>query len=167
MTYARDLLNSARKSLNEQHGITPTASDCNRAVSTAYYAVFDCICSTVANRLAGSLPHEDTPSESWVRVYRAIDHHVVRETLFRVTNAKDTSDNPLSFVATGFDRLLKARTHADYARNENFDVGAALGIIFEAQFVVDEVEEAEAMASENAAFLTQVIVELILPKPKR
>ncbi|NJR20308.1 MAG: hypothetical protein HC777_01705 [Hyphomonadaceae bacterium] len=50
MTYFYDLLGSAKKLLS---GPSCTQSDVNRATSTAYYAMFDCLASAAADFITG------------------------------------------------------------------------------------------------------------------
>jgi uncharacterized protein (UPF0332 family) len=166
VTYAQELLESARKLLREQDGGPTKASDCNRAISTAYYALFDCICTTVADRVAGKPLDHRNPSAPWLRVYRSFDHKFVRDTLVRATQAVENEANPFSTIATIFNRLMDAREFADYDRGKDFDVDAVLVKIFEAQFAVEVVENASNNSAEEA-LLSHIIVELLILKPKR
>jgi hypothetical protein len=136
-------------------------------MSTAYYALFDCICSAVADRVAGKLEDDRRPGASWSRVYRSLDHKFVRDTLVRVTKAEASEASIFSTVATIYTRLIEAREFADYDRGTNFDVDAVKVKIFEAQFAVEIVEGASSLSCSEAEVLSQIIVELIVPKPKR
>ena len=167
MTYAQELLESARKLLVSDNGKVTKSSDCNRAVSTAYYALFDCVCSIVADRVAGRLLDNLKPSAPWLRVYRSLDHRFVRDTLVRATQAEEYETNSLSLIATIFNRLLDAREFADYDRGKDYDVDAVLVKIFEAQFAVDRLEEFSVSSTREADLLSKIIVELLVLKPKR
>lgn len=160
-------MESARLLLREHDGRPVKASDCNRAVSTAYYALFDCICSKVADRVAGKLLVQRAPSVAWLRVYRSLDHKSVRDALLRATQAEANETNPFAVIATIFNKLLEAREFADYDRGKDFDLEAVCVKVFEAQFAVDFLEVAGMHCENEAELISQMIVEILVPKPKR
>lgn len=74
-----------------------------RAVSSAYYSVFQRLSSLCALRLSG----QDPQSEEYLRLYRALDHRQVRSAL---NNSAFRSD-----LGLPFEQLQNARQWADYS----------------------------------------------------
>ena len=57
----------------------PRQASLRRAVSTAYYALFQALCETCASELVGW----DKPWESFTPIFRAVDHGRAAQTLLR------------------------------------------------------------------------------------
>ena len=74
-----------------------------RAVSRAYYSVFQRLSSLCASRLSG----DDAWSEEYRRLYRSLDHKQVRQSLNRSIYKDD--------VGTRFEQLQDVRHWADYS----------------------------------------------------
>lgn len=85
----------------------PRQASLRRAVSTAYYAVFQAICATCADALVKSRG----PWELYTPVFRAPDHYRTAQALLQGSVAI-TSD--LQRLGTAFRELLAAREWADY-----------------------------------------------------
>jgi uncharacterized protein (UPF0332 family) len=142
VTYAIDLLASARKLLTEMSGTPPSSSDCNRAVSTAYYAIFDCLCSLCANQLVGPVEPGSPASEAWVRVYRSLDHKQVSEALSKIEGLDEGTQYGVKIIQVALKSFLEARSDADYNRNKNFEPREALAFIGEASNIVHMISDA-------------------------
>ena len=82
-----------------------------RAVSTAYYAMFDALCTSNANALVGtSTSGED--AELWVQTYRALDHRPAKD---RLASYRQQSSAPeIRNFANAFGDLQTYRLDADY-----------------------------------------------------
>jgi hypothetical protein len=86
-------------------GVQPGSAARRRAVSTAYYALFQRLSSLCAQCLARTRVN----SELYRRAYRALDHRQIRESLNRAENL--FKDN----LADEFAELQDARHWADYS----------------------------------------------------
>lgn len=84
----------------------------NRAVSTAYYAVFHALAGECVARLVGA-PRSPRYWDIVAPVHRAIDHGTARKVLERLARDRSTSDD-LKTLAEVFIELQSARHSADY-----------------------------------------------------
>ncbi len=157
------------KLLRTDDDVEPSKSDCSRAVSTLYYALFDAVCTAVANRVAGRQIDGQRPSQAWINIYRAMDHRSVRDTLFSVTRAdKADSSNEYAFVAITFNKLLEHREEADYDRRKDFDPIVVNSLSIEVYEAVSMLEgEGNHRDVDITSSFSNLIVALLLPKPKR
>lgn len=73
-----DHLHNARALANSDEQ-RPTEASLRRAVSTAYYALFQALCKTCASRLVG----DDAPWEIYTPIFRSLDHRQVALALRR------------------------------------------------------------------------------------
>jgi uncharacterized protein (UPF0332 family) len=154
--YYDDLLKSASKLLGSQRG-RPQFSNCNRAVSTAYYALFDCVCRTYATRICGRVAAGVRPTEEWISIYRSLDHTSTKHKLFELKDA-----DPLFLqLAVTFSKLQEARHSADYDPARQFSKAEAQVLIAEAEVAT---EMAAALAPE---LITKLVVKLLSPKQNR
>jgi hypothetical protein len=172
VSYSSELLATANRLLSPAQGQEVSRSDCNRAVSTVYYAVFDCLCSAVADRIAGREDDDEPPSEVWIKIYRSIDHTQLRDALFRVAPAKpEERYSPANSIATAFKKCLDARQDADYDRRKVMDCGAARSLLNDARNVVLMLGDGEIWklidGSDRELYVSQLIAELLLPRQKR
>jgi hypothetical protein len=167
LTYSKELLLTAEKLLQVVDDQQPSQSDCNRAVSTLYYALFDCLCSVVADRVAGSVDAAAIPSAPWTRVYRSLDHKFVRDTLQSVAqlDGSDVKSN-IKFVASTFNKILQHREEADYDRSKDFDLPTIRNLLSEVRTAISLLEGGFDGDDTSGRF-TDMIVALLLPKPKR
>jgi hypothetical protein len=85
----------------------PRQASLRRAVSTAYYAVFQALCETCAADLVGW----GKPWESFTPVFRALDHNRAAQLLLQ-RNFAVTPD--LQRLGLAFNDLQLAREWADY-----------------------------------------------------
>ena len=94
----------------------PRSASLRRAASTAYYAAFQALCSTCADRLVG-----DKPYSVYTPVFRAIDHGAATQAL----NASLLAASPeLRRLGLLLKELQKAREWADYNPEPRPDYGA-------------------------------------------
>ena len=129
-SYAQRLLETAER-LAKASPKRPRISDLNRAVSTAYYAMYDALCSVCATEIVGprALP---TPSDIWRDVYRSVEHVAVKKHLESGVKTSAYGAD-LSRFAKAFSKLQQQRHDADY--NPQFRIGraATLRLIAEAR----------------------------------
>ena len=85
----------------------PRSASLRRAVSTAYYAVFQALCGMCADRLVGW----GKPWDVYTPIFRGLDHHGIADKL-RQPGLALTPD--LQRLGLRFNELLAAREWADY-----------------------------------------------------
>ncbi len=136
MSYSIDLLSSGQKLLGGVRG-RPRRSDCNRAVSTAYYAVFDCLCRGIANRIVGQIPRGTPASKVWVKVFRSLNHEHAGSTLGHTLLPEAQSGAELQGFATRFNKLKNARHEADYNPSRHFNKDEAQALLDEARTAIE------------------------------
>jgi hypothetical protein len=85
----------------------PRQASLRRAVSTAYYALFQSLCETCADTLVGW----KNPWEAFTPIFRALDHSRVLQTLLHRAFATTADLQRLGFA---FKELQTAREWADY-----------------------------------------------------
>jgi uncharacterized protein (UPF0332 family) len=135
LTYCDDLIRTAFKLLSHTEERLPSGSDCNRAVSTAYYAVFDCLCTLIANRLAGEERQASPSSELWIEFYRSVDHIALRDALLRQSDLMILTGDLFSEIVSlgsAFNKLQQARHDADYNQGRLFEPAEASQLVYEA-----------------------------------
>jgi len=69
---AKDLLKSATDLVSASGRRKPRQANLRRAVSTAHYALFHCMCSNCANVVIGK--RKNHGKAAWRQVYRAVQH---------------------------------------------------------------------------------------------
>ncbi len=82
-----------------------------RAVSTAYYAMFDALCASNANALVGTSA-SGPDAELWVQTYRALDHGQAKNRL--LAYRQQSSAPEIRNFANLFGDLQTYRLNADY-----------------------------------------------------
>lgn len=85
----------------------PRQASLRRAVSTAYYALFQALCEACASRLVGW----DKPWDVFTPIFRAVEHGRAAQTLLQANFATSTDLQRLGFA---FVELQSAREWADY-----------------------------------------------------
>lgn len=115
------------------------AATLNRQVSTLYYAMFHCICSSNADVLAGS----SVSRSDWICVYRALNHRTALKCCRMIANASHF-DTDVQTFARLFERMQLMRLSADYDPDWNasdFMVGFSLVSVEQAIYDFDRVPE--------------------------
>lgn len=156
MAYSSDLIRSAARLLGGPRS-KPKASDCNRAVSTAYYAVFDHLCKLVANRIAPPEDKNSAASETWINVYRSIDHVKVKvlcETISRSTDRIESVH--FNNFASAYILLQNARKEADYLPTKDYDRNEAETLINLAKSAIVHLD------SLTKAEVSEIVVGLVV-----
>ncbi len=167
MSYTQELLQTAKKLLVEQNGEGPSRADCNRAASTIYYALFDCICNAIANRIVSNALEQPSLSDAWTRVYRSVDHAALELALFRVTLPDQLTGGITKILAATFKRCRDERIKADYNRAQDVDLGAAKQLLAETVDAIFFIEDPDALGFDTDDWLSGLIIELFFSKPKR
>ena len=94
----------------------PRQAMLQRAVSTAYYAMFHALCFSNANTIVGSSPVADR--EAWTRTYRAVEHGQAHRQM--APNSLTNSPPEIRNFAKTFRSLQRERHRADYDPNARF-----------------------------------------------
>src|ERR1700689_4712923 len=102
----RHQLKIARELATRDKG-RPRQASLRRAVSTAYYAVFQALCETCAAELVGW----DKPWESFTPIFRAVEHGRAAQTLLH-PNLSTTPE--LQRLGFAFNELQSVREWAEY-----------------------------------------------------
>ncbi len=150
------LLNAARGLVADE---AASNSHCARAISTAYYAIFQHICSSSADLLIGGSDKELTRAKS--HMMRSIGHKALMKRLESAQNASIGFHESLIGFANSFCILQVTRTHADYDATKPFSRADALTAILNATMwmsAYDQVPEKHRKA---------FVVWAILDKPRR
>lgn len=107
-----------------------------RAVSTAYYATFHSIARSCADELIGG----DRADEAYVRVYRALEHNVLKNA-FKASPLKDIP--ALARIGENIVRLRSEREKADYLppRKNLFTAAQAQELVELARRAIAEIEQ--------------------------
>jgi uncharacterized protein (UPF0332 family) len=112
----RELIDTAYRLLN----ITwkhPRQNDLKRAVSTAYFAMFECLARQCADTLVGT--GKSRSDGAWRQAFRALDHGFAKQACGRVEKL-GFPDNIVHF-ANIFVRLQEERHRADYDPSARYD----------------------------------------------
>lgn len=129
MAYADSLIKTARKLANSPPK-KPRRSDLNRAVSTAYYAVFDALLSGCASMLLGNITNP--PNPAWVKVYRSVGHTEAKGHLEKAAKTQDYGTE-IALFSKAFSKLQALRHNADYDPSYRLSRAAALRLVNEAE----------------------------------
>ena len=130
----------------------PRQAMLQRAVSAAYYAMFQALCFSNANTLVGAFP--DTDRAAWTRVYRALEHGVAYRQM-RPTNDLIHGPSGIRNFARTFRFLQEQRHQADYDPYARFVRSDTIGIIEQAETAIEAFYDASA--SERRAFATRTL----------
>ena len=117
----------------------PRSTNLQRAVSTAYYAMFHCLSGSCANTLiGGSGAGRGTPA--WILTYRALNHRSTKARCRDEQNLRQFSESTREFAET-FARMQEHRHRADYAPDAGFRKSQAIQRINEAENAIRNFEE--------------------------
>ena len=112
-----NLIQAGRDLLSPQiAGRLPTHEHIRRAVSNAYYAMFQALAENNATALVGA-PTNQTTAAAWARIYRGLDHATARAAL--QSNRQNFSISVQGFT-NAFVDLQQRRHSADYDPNAVF-----------------------------------------------
>ncbi len=131
----------------------PRNTNLQRAVSTAYYAMFHCLAGSCADTLIGGL-HAGRGSDTWTLTYRALNHRSAKARCSDKESLKRFSAHIRVFAET-FARMQEQRHRADYAPDAGFRKSQAIQRINEAENAIRNFE-AESLA-ERRAFAAYVL----------
>ncbi len=107
----------------------------NRAVSTAYYALFHALAGECVVRLVGS----PRPARYWqivTPIHRSLDHGAARKVFERLTR-DGASSSALKLIGKSFLDLQSARNAADYDPGVRYSRPEALDFIAQARRAFD------------------------------
>jgi uncharacterized protein (UPF0332 family) len=114
----------------------PRQSDLMRAVSSAYYALFNAIAKDVADVLVGVGP--DRPDKAWRQAYRALDHGPAKTACeqLRALNFPPR----LQACGDAFVELQLARHRADYDPAHRLQRAEALAAVARAEEAISHLK---------------------------
>lgn len=113
----------------------PRQATINRAVSTAYYALFHALAGECAARLVGS-PRSPLYWQIVTPIHRSLDHGAARRVFERLTRDAAAS-SALKLIGRSFLDLQSARNAADYDPGTRYSRGEALDFIAQARQASD------------------------------
>ena len=129
----------------------PRQAMLQRAVSTAYYAMFQALCFSNANTLVGAFP--DVDRAAWTRVYRALEHSVAYRQM-RPTNDLIHGPAAMRNFARTFRFLQEQRHQADYDPYARFVRSDIIRMIEQAETAIEAFYAASAPERRAFASLT-------------
>lgn len=106
-----------------------------KAVSIAYYAMFNALAQNNADILVGD-SEADRDSNAWNRTYRALEHR----TAYRQLGDSQLANfsNPVKVFGSTFRTLQGLRHRADYDPRSQFSRAETLSVIGEAESAIDD-----------------------------
>lgn len=145
-----DLLAAAKLLLTAQRRGALRQDFVKRAVSTAYYALFHCICTNCADCLIGT---KQRNTRAWRLIYRAVEHGFARRQCLRRDVIATFSKN-IQLCAEIFVLLQTDRQDADYNPFRRFFSSEALVCIESAGVAIESLQTASmSERTEFAAWL--------------
>ncbi len=111
-----DLIKTARRLARGSR--RPRQSDLKRALSTAYYAMFHCMCRQCADLLVGGAQSDRSP-EAWNQAYRAVEHGFAKNQCKNTTIMRRFPREVEDFARL-FIELQENRHAADYDPDSRF-----------------------------------------------
>lgn len=143
----------------------PRQVDLRRAISAAYYAVFQQVLTSVADEFVGKGSRSE---ERYRLVYRSIDHSAIRRTC-REASRQNPNPKYQKFLPNGgfeekirdfsnaFIRLQTLRHEADYDPAQYFSSVDALFAVYLAEQAINDLTS--AIVEDRRLFLTFLIFE--------
>jgi uncharacterized protein (UPF0332 family) len=131
----------------------PRQSDLKRAISTAYYALFDELARDAANLLVGvGVARAD---KAWTQTYRALDHSAAKKACGQLR----TLGFPPELCECGdmFVQLQQARHDADYDPDHRVSRAEALNAIQSAATAIQKL--AASSRRDRKAFAVQLLLK--------
>ena len=159
MMIVKDLIELARDTAKRGSPRGPSAGRpktvyLNRAVSTAYQAIFLTVCKCAADIFVGAKPKSSNDT-GWVQVYRAVEHRKARRVCdnkkFMIRFSKGVRDFGEIFVVG-----LEMRYRSDYDPFGRYSLEEVLSFIDEAEKCIDGFLAAKK--SERRLFVTQILI---------
>lgn len=117
----------------------PSRFQLRRAVSTAYYALFEGLCAACADIFIGG--KRDRETLGWLRIFRGVDHENARLAC-RQNELLKTLHPGISIFATQFIVLQDQRYKADYDPTSKYNRAEVLVMISEAKAALKDFEAA-------------------------
>ena len=123
--------------LNQEN---PSQADLNRALSTAYYALFHALCLNCADTRVGSTEN-DRSQPAWQQVYRSPNHKTVKSRCR--SNEMSRFSRGIQGFADTFVELQEKRHEADYAPFFSLDRSDVLIYIADAEVAIGKLQESD------------------------
>ncbi len=142
-----DLISAATHLLDEQRPGPPRQAFLKRAISTAYYAMFHCLCATGADCLVGASRRN---AKAWLQIYRAFDHGTIKR---QCRNQGTISQSPESTRNFGEKilELQEARHQADYNPASRYTLRQARNYVNAARKAINKLSNASKQDRTNFA----------------
>lgn len=145
------LLDAADHLVSERRPGAPRQANLRRAVSTVYYALFHWLARCAADSLVGV---REPSGESWVRVYRALNHRDLRQRCQK-GRVPPSTPYPLRQLGTALVQLQPIRNGADYNPVVRLAKRDVLAQVDEARRILEDLES--ATPSDRRAFTVHVL----------
>lgn len=155
-----DLIRTARRTISTVEG-RPSQADLRRAISTAYYAMFDTLARLCANEIVGGTSSKRATSE-WARVYRALDHGKSAQALDQIDPRRkqlakrgqaSAIDPKLEAFCNLLDDMRLLRLQADYDPTPlNLKLADVHAMIAEAETTIDDLHSVPSIHRRALAF---------------
>ncbi len=126
----------------------PRQARLRRAVSAAYYAMFNALCKSNADALVGVSP-TGQDAQLWLDTFRALQHNVAKNRLAQYASARQ-EPALLNFAQT-FGKLQEQRITADYDPTVNFTRSHVASFIDEAETATSAFREISAQRRRSLA----------------
>jgi hypothetical protein len=149
----REFLDTAKRLLSG----APTDVDVRRAVSTAYYAMFHCICGHFSSIVVRS--SSLTFTRAWKQSYRYPDHGPMRQRSVEARSGSLGFPKAITDFADTFAEMYLRRTNADYDPT-------ALFAVVDARIWLATVEQAIADFDASPSEHQRAFVLFICLRPK-
>jgi len=123
----------------------PLNSDSRRAVSSAYYAMFHCLCKFCADNFIGGVKNGRT-ERAWAQAYRALNHGAAKNACKRcVEKLGQGAGFPPDIIhfADFFVTMQQERHDADYNPLKRYSRQEVLALISSAQIAIGNFENAD------------------------
>ncbi len=145
---AAGLLGAAHRLASASRG-RPAQPYLKRAVSTAYYALFEALARECADSFVGTGRARNTPA--WVQVYRALEHGFAKNACLQAKNLSLPATT-IAF-ADAFTALQEQRHQADYDPAARFSRAEVIDLITLAETAIRSLRSATRTERRDFAVL--------------
>ena len=126
----------------------PRQAMLRRAVSAAYYAMFNALCKSNADVLVGAAA-AGQDVQLWLDTFRSLQHNVAKNRLEQYAN--DRQEPALRTFARAFGKLQEQRITADYDPTEKFLRSRVANLIDEAETATSSFRDIPARTRRSLA----------------
>ncbi|MCY4445882.1 MAG: hypothetical protein OXC02_05405 [Rhodobacteraceae bacterium] len=150
-----ELIDTAHHLVDRNSTGKPRQSDLNRAMSTAYYAMFHALCRNCADCVVGTR-HSLRSELAWMQAYRAANHSTVNSRCLNKLVMNQFPKNIQEF-ADSFVALQKKRHQADYNPENEFTIYEVMTEIDAAQKGIEKLNNSSI--EDRTAFVVYTVMQ--------